>query len=351
MSLRKLAQANNAATTNSRDSSAQASPSTPVKGAPRPSTPRTKLVYPHSPMTSPSLSASTPFDWDAARARKPPPYSTPTAAGKRIRALRNDLATQGTPTKQRVVRKKGLIAKYRVLSTFQIEIFPNNIPLPTPQKLAWILGGFMHFMHFLVRVSQISRIPDSELGWEDMYQDDEGSGWFDWTVPVTILLVFGSLGNAFYLFTRTRVYQLALATDPVSSPNAKFVHRERTPEPQPKRSTFMLIIRHLWHAFAISVRFLLNLSPPKNQETRGRRGGEVVQTLEVWTPGDLEMMLFSVYSPVHAWLWMALTSANWILMCLIMALVGVQFVYPRINPIRKDAAVMTHQAEMVNTWD
>ncbi|THG99656.1 hypothetical protein EW026_g2757 [Hermanssonia centrifuga] len=334
-------------------------------------------------MTSPSLSASTPFDWDAARARKPPPYSTPTAAGKRIRALRNDLATQGTPTKQRVVRKKGLIAKITSIPSaiaFQIEIFPNNIPLPTPQKLAWILGGFMHFMHFLVRVSQISRIPDSELGWEDMYQDDEGSGWFDWTVPVTILLVFGSLGNAFYLFTRTRVYQLALATDPVSSPNAKFVHRERTPEPQPKRSTFMLIIRHLWHAFAISVRFLLNLSPPKNQETRGRRGGEVVQTLEVWTPGDLEMMLFSVYSPVHAWLWMALTSANWILMCLIMALVGVQtraltrsfealvkdkailasevmheydqkFVYPRINPIRKDAAVMTHQAEMINTWD
>lgn len=27
-----------------------------------------------------------------------------------------------------------------------------------------------------------------------------------------------------------------------------------------------------------------------------------------------------------------------------------QFVIPRINPIRKDAAVMTHQAEMVNVW-
>ena len=28
-----------------------------------------------------------------------------------------------------------------------------------------------------------------------------------------------------------------------------------------------------------------------------------------------------------------------------------KFVLPRINPIRKDAAVMTHQAEMVNVWE
>lgn len=28
-----------------------------------------------------------------------------------------------------------------------------------------------------------------------------------------------------------------------------------------------------------------------------------------------------------------------------------QFVYPRINPIRKDVAVMTHQSEIVNVWE
>jgi Protein of unknown function (DUF2418) len=28
-----------------------------------------------------------------------------------------------------------------------------------------------------------------------------------------------------------------------------------------------------------------------------------------------------------------------------------QFVYPRINPIRKDVAVMTHQSEVVNIWE
>ena len=27
-----------------------------------------------------------------------------------------------------------------------------------------------------------------------------------------------------------------------------------------------------------------------------------------------------------------------------------QFVYPRVNPIRKDAAVMTHESEVVDVW-
>ena len=29
----------------------------------------------------------------------------------------------------------------------------------------------------------------------------------------------------------------------------------------------------------------------------------------------------------------------------------IQFVFPRVNPIRKDVAVMTHQAEVVNVWE
>ena len=29
----------------------------------------------------------------------------------------------------------------------------------------------------------------------------------------------------------------------------------------------------------------------------------------------------------------------------------VQFVYPRVNPVRKDVAVMTNQAEIVNIWE
>jgi hypothetical protein len=49
-----------------------------------------------------------------------------------------------------------------------------------------------------------------------------------------------------------------------------------------------------------------------------------VQQLEVWVPGELEMTLFCVYSPVHPLLWMATTSANWMFMLVIMGVVGVQ---------------------------
>lgn len=51
---------------------------------------------------------------------------------------------------------------------------------------------------------------------------------------------------------------------------------------------------------------------------------ERVQQLSVWEPGELEMRLFSVYSPAHAFLWVATTGSNWIVMFIIMGIVGLQ---------------------------
>jgi hypothetical protein len=62
---------------------------------------------------------------------------------------------------------------------FVFSQFPNNLPLPKPQKSALIIGGSMHILHFAIRVSQISKVPASNLGWEDMYREEE-SAWFDW---------------------------------------------------------------------------------------------------------------------------------------------------------------------------
>ncbi|KAJ8700136.1 hypothetical protein PTI98_003192 [Pleurotus ostreatus] len=102
--------------------------------------------------------------------------------------------------------------------------------------------------------------------------------------------------------------------------------------------------------------------------------------MEVWAPGDFELMLFSIYSPAHSLLWTATTTSNWMIMLIIMGLLGLQtnvlflsyktllkdkeiisaevmneynklFVYPRVNPIRKDVAVMTHQSEVVDVWE
>ncbi|KAI0372873.1 hypothetical protein BV20DRAFT_990222 [Pilatotrama ljubarskyi] len=393
-SLRRLAQTNAAVSASPRASgstnaSTAASPSTPVRN-------RARLVYPISPVTSPSLSASQPFDWEAARSRRPPPYGTPTPAKRRSRA--SDVGTPGlgTPGK-RVVRKKSLYDRITSIPSqiaFEISQFPNNVPLPSPQNSAWIIGGTMHFLHLCVRISRIRRVPDSDLGWEDMYREGEGESWFDWTVPMTFILVSASIINALFLFTRTKIYYLNLASEPVSSPHASFIKRPRTPhrtssdELVPRRRSIPSMLAALlgaffaalWRGLCVSVRFLLNLSPPKTRPPQPWEEDERVQQLEVWTPGELEMALFGTYSPVHALLWTALTSANWMMMFLIMFAVGVQtralsrsyeallkdkaiiaaevlheydekFVYPRVNPVRKDAAVMTHESEMVNVWE
>ena len=108
--LRRLAQTNNAINSpRMSDASTQASPSTPVKkNGILPTTPRTRISYPISLFTSPSRSASVPFDWEAARTRRPPPYASP--LGRRARAQRNG-ATSPSRVAKRVVRKKGIIEK------------------------------------------------------------------------------------------------------------------------------------------------------------------------------------------------------------------------------------------------
>ncbi|TBU65603.1 hypothetical protein BD310DRAFT_911677 [Dichomitus squalens] len=406
MSLRRIAQTNAAVSASPRmggtaSASSAPSPSTPVRGG-LPTTPRTRLVYPISPVTSPSLSASQPFDWEAARSRRPPPYATPLNGKRKTR--QSDVGTPGKATPgKRVVRKKSLYERITNLPSqisFEISQFPNNVPLPSPQNSARVIGGALHFLHLCVRVSQIRRIPDSDLGWEDMYREHEGEAWFDWTTPTTIILVSATVLNTLYLFTRTRTYYLNLANEPVSSPHASFIKRPRGPsrtsssspnpnddDPFQKRSVpslawslFVSVLKALWRFLVVSARFLLNLSPPKTRPPQPWEEDERVQALEVWTPGELEMALFGIYSPVHALLWMATTSANWILMFFVMFIVGAQsralarsyeallkdraiiaaevmheynenFVVPRINPVRKDAAVMTHESEMVNVWE
>lgn len=132
-----------------------------------------------------------------------------------------------------------------------------------------------------------------------------------------------AFANTVYLFTRTRLYQLYHAHEPVSSPNARFVRRESSPVEhlEPERGLVSLVFNYMWHGLALSARFLLNLTPPKDQQVRV---AERIQVLEKWDPQLFEMTLFSVYSPVHAWLWLAMTSANWILIGMIMVIVGAQ---------------------------
>jgi hypothetical protein len=112
MALRRLAQANNAASANGsprnmspRSGSASGSSSPVMPNSGLPSTPRNRLSYIQSPSATPSISSSTPFDWEAARSMKPPPYGTP-LQGKR-KLGRNAAVGPGAP-RRAIVRKKGI---------------------------------------------------------------------------------------------------------------------------------------------------------------------------------------------------------------------------------------------------
>ncbi|KAF8350701.1 hypothetical protein F5887DRAFT_1209707 [Amanita rubescens] len=366
MAFRRFAQENYAASTNS--------PTIPV-------TPRNKpvILSPYrSPAATPSISSSIPFDWEAARSRKSPPYGTPFQNRTRKTTVAQ---TPGSQHRKAIVRKKGLIERITSIPSsiaFQIALFPHNVPLPSPKTSARIIGAVLHLLHFCIRFSQSRRVPESDLGWEDMYQE-ENKSWFDWTFPLSCLLVATTFANAIYLFSRTRVYRFHRQPDPLSSPNAKFTSANFDQEPEVPISVTGRLGSGAWRAFAYFWRFLLGIQQPAPLNSLSGKTTRV-QELQVWNPGELELMLFSIYSPVHPFLWMATSITNWILMFFVMFLVSFQlntvirafnvllkdkaliasevlheynqgYVYPRLHPIRKDVAVMTHQSELINVWE
>ncbi|OJA08142.1 hypothetical protein AZE42_04158 [Rhizopogon vesiculosus] len=393
MSLRRFAQANNAANV----------PGSPHSPAPRvtgstqtPVTPRNRVSYVHSPSATPSISSSTPFDWDAVRSRRPPPYASPLSAKRKSRT--STIPDGVRPAPKKVVKKKSVVERITSLPSeimFEISLFPHNLPMPPPRTSGWLIGSAMHLLHLVLRVSQVRATADSDIGWEDLYWERSQQSWFDWTIPMTGVLLAASMLNAMHLFTQSKTYRLHRRTkaDPVSSPHTTFVTspaRMRTPdEPSPMVSFKTRILRvvkavllFLWNCFISFWKFLLGISTATPSSSSPARGApaDQIQQLEVWTPGELERVLFSVYSPVHALIWMSTGPTNWILMTAVMGAVGVQtsllvqayeallkdrailaaevmheynegFVYPRINTVKKDAAVMTHQSEMVNVWE
>ncbi|KAH8117574.1 hypothetical protein DFH11DRAFT_1504795 [Phellopilus nigrolimitatus] len=366
---------------------APASPQSPLTTSPNgrgspssPATPRTKITYPISPFNSESLSASRKFDWEAARLRKPPPYGSP-LQGAKIKAMRkSEAGLKGTP--KRIVKKKTWYERITAIPSrimFELSMFPHNIPLPESKKSAWILGGLMHTINFFIRISQNRKVVEEELPWADLYSESRGTSWFDWTTPLAFILILSSFLIAFRLFSQIKLYNLHYRSDPVNSPHATFVSTELDFSPLEAPSATYRIFCWLGYQFSVSWRFLFNFKPPAPRTVDGARV-ERVQQLSVWTPGELEMHLFAVYSPAHAFLWMATTGSNWIVMFTIMAIIGIQthlltfsyeallkdktiiaaevmheydekYVNPRVNPIREDKAVMTHQAEVVDMWN
>ncbi|KAH9484263.1 Meiotically up-regulated gene 154 protein [Psilocybe cubensis] len=372
MALRRLAQENNAA-------SSPRSPAGPIPASPAsglgPTTPRSRLSngsygFHRSPADTPSISSSIPFDWEAARSRAPAPFATPLKKG------RKSVATGTSTPRKAVIRKKGIIERIKNIPSaiaFEIAIFPQNVPLPTPKTTARIIGGAIHVAHFLILARN-----DNEENW-DLVSGTKQSSWFDWTTPITLLLILFSVYNTYNLATRRRTYKFHHRMDPLSSPHAKFVVTNLDLEPLARPAIGQRIRSNLWFYFSYFWRFLFGMQPPTRPALPQGKTSRV-QELEVWEPSEMDLELFSIYSPAHAVLWLSMGSSSWLYSVVIMGIVGLQlnvmthsytqllkdkqiiaaetmkeyndgFVYPRINPIRKDVAVMTHQSEVVNVWE
>lgn len=132
-----------------------------------------------------------------------------------------------------------------------------------------------------------------------------------------------SILNTYNLSTRTKHYQFLRRQDPISSPNVNFVVTKMDLERLERPSWSKRIRLNLWYALSFSWRFLFGMQLP-HAGPATKEATSKVQELEVWTPSEMETELFSIYSPAHALLWLAIGSTNWLLSILIMGLVSLQ---------------------------
>ncbi|CEL59689.1 hypothetical protein RSOLAG1IB_03622 [Rhizoctonia solani AG-1 IB] len=385
-------------------STRRARPSFPYSGS-DPTTPLAKYSERRPDLYS--LSATHAFDWEAARGNRPPPLASAIGNGapeslrkKLARAAAEDGMGGGatSPTKaarKRIVRKKSWRQRISELPSFVYEWFwdtvtLSNLPLPPPETSGRVLGGLLHVVHFVTRYSVLRSQKVEEGDWQDMQREihivagleqEDPEPWFSWTTPVTILLLLGTLLNTLYLFTTIRTYHLHLRENMVDSPRAKMVNMDMTNaardmDTQPASSLVWRIVRGLGTHVASAWRLILG---SKSRKATGTSAANV-QQLDVWNPGELELSVFTIYSPAHALLWMIFSSHTWFVALILMASISGQilaltrsyeglikdrrilqgevmheynekFVYPRVMPVRKDACVMTHEAEMVGWRD
>jgi hypothetical protein len=139
---------------------------------------------------------------------------------------------------------------------------------------------------------------------------------------LSTILFAASFVNAAYVFTRTRTYRLSLARDPVTSPNAQFVPDDYDFEPIPSASIATRLFTGLWSLIISFARFLLRIQ--SSESLHGSASRREVQQLEVWAPREMELKLFTIYSPAHAFLWKSASSTNWHVSFMMMGVVSLQ---------------------------
>jgi len=130
----------------------------------------------------------------------------------------------------------------------------------TSKAMAYFLGICLHFLHICLRMGRMQSTAQSNCNWEDLSGVDADGAWIDWTDFGCLILIVGAALHGVVMLSRFEIYR------------------------------------------------------PVGRKT----------TLTIWSPNEFELHLLCVYSPAHALMWMVTSSANWMLMVVIMALLSKQ---------------------------
>lgn len=322
------------------------------------------LIYAQSPLSTPSLSETYAFDWEAARGHRPPVFATPIRhRGRRSMGTgtsdeRPELGTpmssgsggvtgmKKKPRQSRVILRTttwgawlaGLPAQWWLSLT----MMQHDLPLPPAKTMGRGLGILLHVVHAFTRWWEIRAKEIEEDGWGDLdlrsilsdNSEEESSEWLSWSFILNATLLLLAAVNALRMLTRTRLYDFQLRGErskPINSVNASFIssplkrrHSDQSTLPS-ESSVWRHLLRLLfmfgrWIAHAWN--FLIH-HPSKTKAVTTTRGPQI-QRLEAWDPSEVELRLFETYSPLHALLWYTVQANNWPIMCGVMLLTSFQ---------------------------
>ncbi|WWC93236.1 hypothetical protein V866_000069 [Kwoniella sp. B9012] len=312
---------------------------TPNNNVSSPMTP--KLLYANHALSTPpqslSKSSSIPFDMAAsARAAK---------RAEEDRRLSTPSLDQGK-MKKRFVRKKPILQRITSIPAAIYDKFayasPQSIYDILPDEhLANPISLTIHTIHYLLvypffthrdeydSVLRSRREPSGVTGRWDRWENEgksQGvgiiSGWSRYTLLVLLLLL--SIGNAAYLFTRFRTYdmQLRSGSEPVHSPHASPVPAPKIKsQPEQDQDVFAsasgkahmgiskgglakyakMTGKALWFIMKFSFYSLLSAfgKPQKDAPRLATSLGsnDKIQSLKVWDPPEFCLALFCAFPP------------------------------------------------------
>ncbi|GAA5963071.1 hypothetical protein JCM21900_002225 [Sporobolomyces salmonicolor] len=334
----------------------------------------------------------------------PPPHSA--VDSRRALALQSMARDPGTPVGKllraeglatrspRKIRQRSLPVRARDWASNRILTLETSLQGLSFDAAGYPLAILLNLVHFLVRLpvlysalpafsslfsgsssaSRYGRPSSQVLGDADARLEalrrqaaggvvaSKGWSWALWWFSVLLIAV--SVGNALYLTRKRRAYTFTLRQDPIASPNA----RSTTLDFSPTRSRPGLVAQ---------LKSLIWTTAPHDESP-----AYPVQELSAWTPENAlwSLRLFTLYPPPLALMYHWLTPSTfvvfaplggfWVLLTLYLVrafttLVGdrakidaevmreyqVRFVNPRLSVEKRDAAVMTSEAEFVRPED